>query len=132
MHPKSVVRRFRVLQCKDTRLPERRGRPLYYTPDVTAALKEIWDISGELCGENLHPIVSEYISILERDRQWNHTDEVTGKLLSMSMGTMKERVGRFEKRLLSFGGKSTTKPSTLHAMIPMCMDGWDKAQVHHQ
>ena len=129
MHTKSVIRRFKVLQCKDTRLREKRGRPLYYTPDVTAALKEIWDISGELCGENLHPIVSEYVSILERDKQWKHTDEATGKLLSMSMGTMKERVGRFEKTLLSFGGKSTTKPSTLHAMIPVRMDGWDEAPV---
>ncbi len=41
MHPKSISRRFKKLQLRDPAHEETRGRPVYYTPDVTAALKDV-------------------------------------------------------------------------------------------
>lgn len=39
MHRKAAIRRFAYLQRKDPSKEEARGRAVYYTPDVTAALK---------------------------------------------------------------------------------------------
>jgi hypothetical protein len=129
LHPKSIIRRLRVLQKKHPLDSEARGRPVYYTPDVTAALKELWLMSGELCGDNLAGLLPEYVRALTRDRQWTYSDETTGKLLSMSQGTVKERVRHFERSLLSFGnGRSTTVPAVMR-QIPIRTDGWDTAPV---
>lgn len=127
MHRKAANRKFRRLRLKDSSIPERRGRSLYYTADAVAVLKEIWDAAGEPCGENFHPLIPEYVQILKRDSMWSHGDEATGKLLAMSEGTVKDRVGRFGRNLLSFGGKSTTRPGSILSLIPIRMDGWEEA-----
>jgi len=129
LHPKSIIRRFKVLQRRHPLDEESRGRPVYYTPDVTAALKEIWTMSGELCGDNLASLIPSYVIALERGGQWTYSDETTGKLLSMSTGTVKERVRYFERSLLAFGnGRSTTVPAVLR-QVPIRTDGWDTAPV---
>lgn len=129
LHPKSIIRRFYKLQQKHPLDNETRGRPVYYTPDVTAALKEIWIMSGELCGDNLAGLLPEYVRALTKDRQWTYSDETTGKLLAMSTGTIKERVRHFDRSLLSFGnGRSTTVPAVMR-QIPIRTDGWETALV---
>src|ERR1700691_3743127 len=65
VHPKSVARSFGRVQMKDSSQPERRGRKLRYGPDVTAALKEIWEAASRPCGENLHGQIEGYVRILE-------------------------------------------------------------------
>ena len=93
MWRESIMRSFRRLQMESAYTPKKkRGRRVYYTLDVYAALKEIWQASNSCCGELLHPVIPEYVSIFKRDRMWNHNDEVTGKLLAMSMATVKRRV----------------------------------------
>ncbi len=126
MHRKAIVRRFRVLQTRkeDYDWSDSRGRAVYYTPDVTAALREVWDISHELCAERLHEETGEYVKILKRDSMWKHSDEVTGKLLSMSIGTMKSRLYKFD-RVLSGGGRNLTKPSSLKEVIPVRRGPWE-------
>ena len=69
---KAAIRKFSRLQVKSSSV-ETRGRPLYYTPDVTAALKEVWEAGGEVCGELLHHMIQEYILIFEKDRMWKHS-----------------------------------------------------------
>lgn len=123
LHPKSICRRFKRLQYKHSLETESRGRPVYYTPDVTAALKELWVMSGELCGDNLADLLPEYVRALVTQNQWTYSDETTGKLLAMSTGTVKERVRHFDRSLLAFGnGKSTTVPAVMR-QIPIRTDG---------
>jgi len=125
MHRKAVIRALKREQMRDPLIPRRKaGHPLMYTPDVTAALHEVWDISGELCAERLQPILSDYVIILERDDMWTHTDEVTYKLRAMSMATMKRRIRAFLKVKLG-GGRSTTKPSNLKEIIPIRRGPWE-------
>lgn len=125
MHRKAIIRRLRVLQKRNSvYTQDGRGRPLYYTPDVTAALKDIWDASNELCGELLHPLIAEYVSIFNRDQMWNHSDEATGKLLSMSLGTCKDRVDQFQKARRKGRGFSSTSPSALKHIIPIFTGPW--------
>lgn len=87
---------------------ERRGRKVYFTPDVIAALKDVWDTASEPCAENLHGVIADYVRILKRDGLWKHGEGATQKLLVMSLGTMKKRVARFERRQFATHGKSST------------------------
>ncbi len=126
---KAAIKRFRTIQLHDPSIPERRGRPVIYTPDCIAALRAVWVIGSESCGENLHPMIPEYIDAGIRDHSWKHDADATIKLRRMSLGSVKYYVGRFTRTRRNFGGKSTTQRSSIIAMVPMRMDGWDTAEV---
>ena len=126
MHRKAAIRKFHALQMRDPAHREGRGRSTYYTADVTAALKEVWEAGNEVCGELLHPMVNECINILVRDGMWTHSEEATCKLRIMSEGTMKRRVGHFFKIRQGRKGLSTTRPSALKHLIPVFHGPWDE------
>jgi len=128
VHPKSVPRSFKRIQLRGSS-EEKRGRKAFYTPDVTFALKEVWDIASEPCAENLHGVIADYVRILIRDNVWQHPSEATKKLLSMSLGTMKKRVGKFARKRFITHGKSTTKAGAIHTLIPVRSGDWDEAVV---
>lgn len=123
---KAAIRRFRSLQRRDPTHVEGRGRSRYYTPDVTAALKDVWEAAGECCGELLHPLVSEYTDILRRDRMWKHGKEATEKLRVMSERTMKRRVGAFRKMRRRRKGVCATRPSHLKRIVPVFTGPWEE------
>ena len=127
MHRKAAVRKFNSLQRKDPRATERRGRPTYYTTDVTVALKDVWDASNGLCGELLHPEIKEYVDVFRRDKTWKHSDEATGKLLAMKEMTVKRRVGNFERTRRKGQGFSSTSPSNIKTIIPISVGEWKDA-----
>ena len=129
MGRKSIIRAFKVQQTRDPCTEEKRGRKVYYKPDVTAALKDIWEAGSEVCGELLHPMIKEYVKILIQDKMWKHGDEATGKLLAMSMGTVKNRVGNFLKARRKGRGISSTSPSLLKHIIPIFHGDWNTKPV---
>jgi hypothetical protein len=125
-HRKAACRRFRNMQFQDGSVGNRRrGRPLLYGPDVTAALKDAWQTGSEVCGELLHSEIAEYVSILQRDKMWSHSQETTEKLLSMSEGTVKARLAKFTKSGRTHHGLSSTSPSLLKNIIPIFIGPWD-------
>lgn len=126
---KTCIKRFRKLQIRDPYTMESRGRPRYFTQDVIAALRDVWGIGSESCGENLHPQINEYINIAIREKEWRHGDVATEKLRRMSMGSVKAYVGDFARTRRNFGGKSTTLKSSVISMVPIRMDGWDTAET---
>lgn len=126
---KGAIKRFGRLQTRSESHEEKRGRPMYYLPDTIAALHDVWKIGSEVCGENLHPVIGEYIDTQIASGAWNHGDEATGKLRAMSLGSVKRYVSTFTRTRLSFGGKSTTTKSATISMVPIRMDGWDKAET---
>ena len=132
MHRNSVSRKFRTIQMRDPSHTERRGRHTLYTPDVTAALKEVWDVGDEACGELLHPQIREYVEILRRDGFWKHSVEATEKLLLMSEHTVRRRVALFEKERGVRKGLSATKPSALKAIIPIFKGPWKDLPPGHK
>jgi len=129
MGRKSIIRAFKVQQTRDPCSEEKRGRKVYYKPDVTAALKDIWEAGSEVCGELLHPMIKEYVKILIRDKMWKHGDVETGKLLAMSVGTVKDRVGNFLKARRKGRGISSTSPSLLKHIIPIFHGDWNTKPV---
>jgi hypothetical protein len=120
------------MQMRDPLRTDRRGRAVYYTPDVTAALKEIWDIGDEACGELLHPQIKEYVLILKRDKMWKHSDEATEKLLVMSEHTVRRCVAEFEKARGGRYGLSSTRPSALKSIIPIFKGPWKDLPPGHE
>lgn len=129
VHPKSIPRSFKRLQMRDSSSTEKRGRKKYYTSDSIAALKEVWVVGSEPCGDNLHAIIPEYVAILQRDTVWKHTEEATNKLLKMSLGTVKNKVAAFQRTLFLQHGKSTTKKGAIHQLIPIRTGPWHDAIV---
>lgn len=124
MHRKASIRKFRALQLRDPYKQEKRGRSEYYTPDVTVALKQIWEIGNEVCGELLYPMIGEYIDTLIRDKMWKHGDDATSKLRVMKLATVKRRVGDFLKVRGRRSGISATRPSHLKHIIPIFNGPW--------
>lgn len=132
MHRNSISRKFREMQMRDPAKTERRGRHEVYTPDVTAALREVWEIGDEACGELLHPQIAEYVAILKRDRQWKHSEEATEKLLLMSEHTVRLRVTKFRENRGGRKGLSSTRPSSLKAIIPIFKGPWKDLPPGHE
>ena len=123
-HRKAAIRKFRALQFCSVYDSDRRGRPVTYGPDVTAALKDVWQVSSEICGELLWPMISEYVAVMKRDNQWQHRPDTTVKLLQMSEGTVKARVSKFMKARHFRHGLSATKTSALKNIIPIVVGEW--------
>lgn len=129
IHRKAAIRKFKCLQLRGDLPCEKRGKKQYYTPDSIAALKTVWEASSEICGELLHPVINDYVTILRRDKLWKHNSTATDKLLKMSEATVKRIVGKFMKARTAKKGVSTTKPSNLKEIIPIFMGPWDDKPI---
>ena len=126
---KSAIRKFRRLQLKDKYAEDHRGRPCIYTPDSISALKDVWNISGELCAELLHPNVEVYIKELKEKNNWHNSQEATDKLLMMSLGTMKNKVNNFVAEYKKGKGISTTKPSHIKFIVKVFTGPWKDKDI---
>ena len=124
MHPKSVPRAFKREQMRDQGKTEGRGRPVLFGPDVTSALKDVWDAANGPCGEILFPIIREYVEILKRDGMWDHAGSATDKLLAMKEHTVRRRVSGLRKKYSVQKGLGSTKPSALKSIIPIFKGPW--------
>ena len=128
MRRESIIRSFRRFQLKSVGNEKKRGRKTYYTADVCAALKEVWEAANGCCGELLHPIIPEYVSVFQRDEMWQYDDAVTGKLLTMSMATVKRKVSGWQCQLGNRGISNTT-PSAIKERVPLFQGSWLKVPV---
>lgn len=123
MHRKSIIRYLRGQQMKlRGTASQRRGPKERYGPAVTTALREVWELSSELCAERLHPIISEYVRILQRDQQWCHAKDVTALLMKMSIGTIKDRLRKLRSSQRT-QRHTTTQPSVIRS-IPIRHGPW--------
>ena len=122
---KAAIRKFKNLQMRNHARVEQRGRSIHYTPDVTAALHDIWETGNRVCGELVHPLIPEYVMILRRDKMWRHDEEATEKLLRMSERTVKRRISNFVRILRGNRGLTGTKPSNLKQLVPIFTGPWE-------
>ena len=101
----------------------------YYDEKVKRALVIIWMIMDCICGKRLQPILREIIPILEKHREIKLSKEVREKMLKISSATT-DRLLAEEKKTLSPGSRSHTKPGTLlKSQIPIrTFNEWDDAR----
>jgi hypothetical protein len=124
IHKKGIGRSMRRLALRQSDMHEdHRGRAVYYTKDVDAALYDVWKAGSEACGENLHSMVGEYMNVLIRDGQWKHGDMATGKLRVMSEGTMKRRVGLFVRKYYPNKRARQVPVACMHSSLHVAMAG---------
>lgn len=124
IHRKSVSRSFLNIQLSRKTDDEHRGAALYYDASVQAALYDLWDTMGRICAENLHNDIGICIGNLQNHNHWKHDDTATAKLCAMSLGTLKNRVGKLMKKYEPLHGKSSTRPSHLKSIIPIFKGPW--------
>lgn len=105
------------------------GRRPRYGGDVVAALVEVWQASGHLCGKRLHPFLPELLEALERHGELHLAPPVKTKLLQMSRATIDRRLQRARSKLPA-RGQTITKPGTLlKSAIPIrTFADWDDAR----
>lgn len=135
LHRKAAIRKFANLQDKDPWKEgnQKRGPHETYGADVTAALKKVWEAGNEVCGELLHPVIKEYVEILQRDTMWKQPQSATEKLLLMSEATVKRRVGNFLKARRKGKGFCSTRPAHIKCLVPIFTGPWaGKAPGHGQ
>jgi len=125
VHLKSVSRSFKRVQMAIETGEEKRGRDAYYTPDVIAALYDVWDAANQPCGELLIPLMKDYVAGFKQLGRWKHTDEATRKLFEMSLTTLKRKIKRLRIKYGVQRGRSTTNPSALKHLIPIFKGPWD-------
>ena len=125
IHPKSVWRSFTRVQLEDKGKEEHRGAILYYDASVQTALYDVWDTMGRICAENLHSDIGVCIGNLQKHNHWKHDDEATSKLCAMSLGTLKNRVGKLMDKYEPLHGRSSTRPSHLKSIIPIFKGPWN-------
>lgn len=120
LHPKSIGRSMRTLQMRSTKkVVHKRGRARYYDKAVDAAIYELWSGMEYPCAETMHPIIENYIVSYQRNQKWTYSDETTGKLRAISLGTLKNRVSTIRTKENTVRGYSTTKPSVIQLLIPI-------------
>ncbi len=125
LHRKSVTRRLNILQTRDGQAQPRRGRKTIYDPAVICALKEIWELFGQICAKRLHPNLAEYVQVLAAQSGWNHSRKTTRLLLKMSETSVKRMIAKFRKARRPGKGFSSTKPSALKEVIPVRRGPWE-------
>ena len=70
-------------------------------------------------------MIKEYVEWFKKDSMWSYSDDTTEKLLKMSLGTLKKRIGRLKKKYKIGKGRSSTLSSPLKDMIPIRKsDSW--------
>lgn len=121
---KSVIRRMKeFLLYPDGKPKKKRGRKKKFGIAATAALKEVWEIGGKVCGVLLYPSIKEYVAILKRDGDWKNSEEATVQLLSMSEATVRRRVSALRKKN-NIKGATTTTPSKIKTAVPVYAGSW--------
>ena len=120
---KAATRRFNILLSRSPDWKDTRGGVQVYGPDVTTALKDIWELAGRICAERIHGKIATYVQQCERAQQWKHGVATTKLLCQMSLGTMKQRVGKFGN-LYARCSRGSTKPSGIREIIPIRKGPW--------
>jgi len=127
MHRQAIIRRLNQLAVRGPGWEKKHsGCKEKYGPRITEALKEIWTMADHICAERLHPQLAEYVSVLKRCKEWKYSPETTTLLLTMSLGTVKDRIENFPK--VARGGTGTTKPSQLKELVPIRRGPWDNPE----
>ena len=129
----TAQKKFKRLQHRPIEWSDGRGRPQVYSKEVDTALYELWELSTRLCGELLHPIIGEYIDLLERNKQWKHSSETTTLLKRMSLGRVKLCITQWKHKEGVRKGYGSTVSSPLKRLVPVSTDNWkDKAPGYGQ
>ena len=119
-HRKSAIRLLSgVSGATGAGATDRTGRPSKYGYETVAALRQVWEVAGRLCGRRLAPFMGELVTKLQQWEELRVTEEAAQQLCEMSASTIDRLLRPYKDRGLR-SVLSTTKPgSLLKASIPI-------------
>lgn len=135
---KSIIRSFNRLlkgkskQSKNYNQANRRrspGRPIKYGKDVDAAIETILEVYNYPGADRFHASLSEAVKALIRHHEWSHKQDTTDKLLSISLGSFKQRVANISRTKGLIRGFSTTRSSGILRDVPIFTGNWQEVPV---
>jgi hypothetical protein len=104
----------------------RRGRPPVYGADVRAALTEIWQASGQLCGKLLVAVMPVYVAALARQPGSTLRTELRAHLQHLSAATIDRLLQPARRRRGRQPRANSPALSAIAAQIPIRTWGdWD-------
>ncbi len=117
---RKVIRDIHPRVLKEKRSTgKKRGRKLIYTSIHKAIIRKVWSLSGEICGERLHPALGEYINQLAKNDELKFFGErYIQETKRVSERTLKRIVAGFPKtgkRKNHKGNASIYKAVPIHA-----------------
>ncbi|MCS7240784.1 MAG: hypothetical protein NZ651_06040 [Candidatus Bipolaricaulota bacterium] len=115
-HRKSAIRLLR--HGYRPRHLDRRGRPRVYTPDVKAALLQVWEACGCLCSKRLAPFLPEIVAVLKRQGLRKIRPETEKLLVRLGPATIDRRLKTHRPK--PFRRRTTTKPGMLLKHQSLC------------
>lgn len=121
-HRKAAIRLLRGAPATTFR---RRGRPRRYGPQVTAALRQVWEAADRIGSRRLHPFLSELVAKLEQHGELRLAPAVRADLLRLA--TLERRLAELRRHLPR--RRQGTKPGTLlkHQIPIRTFAEWDDA-----
>jgi hypothetical protein len=129
MHRLSIIRAFRRLQMGSAYTPlGRRGRKIFYDHDCLSAVQFLWESADYCCGELLHPVIRERIELAQHHGLWVWDEEVTGKVMNISVATLKRKIPKWRTFPVK-RGVSTTTPSTIKDAVPLFEGDWKQVSI---
>jgi hypothetical protein len=124
------VRRVYVFGLRKTRkgrTPPK--RPRTYGTDVQHLLRELWALSGGLCGKRLKPFIGQTLPVLQKFEEISLSALQREKLLAVSPATI-DRLLAGERKKYRIKGRHTTRPGSLlkHQIPIRTFADWDDAK----
>ena len=92
------------------------GRKTKYTRVHKAIIRKAWELSGEICGERLYPVLGEYILELEKGKALRaHERKATKEAKAISERSLKRIIAEFPKT----GKKHHQGNASIYKAIPI-------------
>jgi len=88
------------------------SRKRTYDAEVFYALRKVWIVNDNICGQRLKPQIAETIRKLELFKEYQFKKRIKQKLVTVGSATI-DRMLSATKRGYQLKGRSTTKPGTL-------------------
>ena len=109
-HRKALVRLLRPVALRKP--SPRIGRGKVYGVELVEPLKALWEVTGRVCAQRLHPFLPELVSVMQQHKEMDLDAHERDAILSMSPSTI-ERLLRPIRHRDGQRPMSTTKPGTL-------------------
>ena len=129
MHRKAAIRLLN--QDEGPRLGKSKGgRPQKDSPEVVAALAQVWEAGDRMCGKLLAAVMADLVEALERHGELQLTPETRQRLIEMSPSTIDRRLQRYKRVGLRQPQRKRSRSTGLKAEVPIrTWSEWQAAPV---
>lgn len=116
--------RFKAVKKDSKEFTAKPGRPVKYGSMEKELLKSMYHLSGFICAERLHPVISIFVSQIRRNDvnfEFKYNDDVIKNVLNISPGSLKKIISGFDKPKKK---RFHLKNSEIYRNIPVVTDSY--------